>query len=201
MLTLSRLCLNLQSDAVRRDLLDPYQLHRTLARAFAGPRAEAGLLYRLELGMEDAIVLAQSRVKPDWSGLPDGYLEADEPARLRRWAPRLAVGQALRFRLRANPTFKRGRRRLAWLREEQQLGWLARQGQGHGFALLQATALREGFVQMARPGRRRVPVTCYAVLYDGFLSIAEPVLLAAAVRDGLGAGKAFGFGLLSLAPA
>ena len=38
-----------------------------------------------------------------------------------------------------------------------------------------------------------------AVQFDGLLEVAEPDRLRAAVRQGIGSGKGFGFGLLSLA--
>jgi len=203
-LVLSRLRLNLQSAPARRDIFDPYQLHRTLLRAFDTDRATAGLLSRLDLGATEATVLVQSRQSPDWSQLPDDYLAGGlatpNPA-VRDWQPRFAAGQILRFRLRANPTFKRGRRRLAWLHESEQQSWLQRQGDRGGFGVLQAWGVGEGFVTMNGRGFRKPPLTCYSVLLDGFLAVTDPALLVQTVAAGLGSGKAFGFGLLSLAPA
>jgi CRISPR system Cascade subunit CasE len=199
-LVLSRLCLDLQSAEARRDLFSPYEMHRSLLRGFAGPRAAAGLLYRLETGATEAEVLTQSWVEPDWSQLPAGYLQRERPAAVKWWTPEFAAGQQLCFRLRANPTFRRGRRRLAWLREPEQLAWLDRQGERHGFRSLEAWAGSEGLIQMKRAARGVAPITCQVVVFGGFLQVTDPEALARALAAGLGSAKAFGFGLLSLAP-
>jgi len=203
LLYLSRLDLNLQSAAARQDLLDPYQMHRTVLQAFDASRRAAGALFRLEAAATGAVVLVQSWQEPDWSCLPGDYLRGPDggvpDVAVKVWRPRFAHAQLLRFRLRANPTFKRGRRRLAWLHEGEQLAWLQRQGERSGFTVLQTQLASEGFVRMAPPGRRRRPLTCHAVLFDGLLTVTEPSLFSGAVARGLGSCKAFGFGLLSLA--
>ena len=40
-----------------------------------------------------------------------------------------------------------------------------------------------------------------AVRFDGLLTVADPDALYGTVRQGIGSGKGFGFGLFSLAPA
>ena len=178
-------------------------MHRTLLRGFDASRRIAGALFRLEVAATEAIVLVQSWREPDWSCLPDDYLRSAEghtpDATVRVWRPGFTAAQRLRFRLRANPTFKRGRRRLAWLHEEEQLAWLQRQGERGGVAVLQTRSVAEGFVRMAPAGRSCGVLTCHAVLYDGFLAVTDPPLLVESVVRGVGSGKAFGFGLLSLA--
>ncbi len=53
------------------------------------------------------------------------------------------------------------------------------------------------FVTITGYGTDFDPTT--VVRFDGVLEVTDPAALAAAVRDGLGSAKAFGFGLLSLA--
>ena len=202
-LHLSHLPLNLQSPEARRDALDPYQLHRTLLSVFDATRQAAGVLHRLESEGGEPWVLVQSWGPGEWSRLPAGYVRAEhDPAgvAVRRWQPAFARGEVLRFRLRANPTFKRGRRRLAWMGHERQLAWLQRRMAASGCAVLQAHAAPEGLERLSRPGRPKHLITQYAVLFEGLVSVNDPELLAAAVRDGVGSGKAFGCGLLSVAP-
>ena len=43
-------------------------------------------------------------------------------------------------------------------------------------------------------------VAHFGVCFDGMLIVTDADAMTAAVRDGIGAAKAFGFGLLSLAP-
>src|SRR5256885_8575788 len=80
---LSRLILNPRSREVRRDLGDCHALHCTILKAFppvngeteAKAREQFGVLYRLDIDQRKgrAVLLAQSLVEPDWSGLPPDY--------------------------------------------------------------------------------------------------------------------------------
>src|SRR5262249_44669039 len=107
---LSRLCLNGRSRQVRRDLAQPYEMHRTLWRGF--PAHDPGrILFRVDsdrTGMRPA-VLVQSDNRPEWEALEElgsDYLLA--PPDFKAFEPSFAAGQRLRFRLRANPTKKVG---------------------------------------------------------------------------------------------
>lgn len=76
---LSRLILNPRSRQVRNELADPYEMHRTVSRAF--PNGEFGkerseenatnILFRVDLHPRTRVptLLVQSRQKPDWSFL------------------------------------------------------------------------------------------------------------------------------------
>lgn len=235
---LSRVILDARHRRVRRDLGDAHQLHRTVLSAFpqapegAQARKHFGLLYRTEAvaGMPALIrLLVQSDVSPDWSRLqpyalgpaPDGR---GNPAvrRVDEEYGRIEAGARLLFRLRANPTKKLSDRtpgredrllgkRVALLREEEQLAWLERKGEQHGFRLL-ATELAPSIpavhaaTQATERGRRPVhggeapmPLCFGAVIFSGQLEVTDAGLFRAALAEGIGSGKAFGFGLLSVA--
>jgi CRISPR system Cascade subunit CasE len=201
---LSRLLLDPRSRQARREAAEPYELHRTLMRAF-GARADAGrVLFWLDAPRDGGplVLLVQSEAAPDWAAhaaLP-GYLAG--PPEVKPYAPAFAAGQRLRFRLRANPTVKREGKRLGLLTEEAQLGWLRRKGEAGGFRVLGAVPVEEGLLGGRKDdGERRHTLTHLAVRYDGVLAVADPARLLEAVRAGVGSGKAFGFGLLSLARA
>lgn len=198
-LYLSRLRLNPWSRAVLSGLCNAYELHRMLLQAFRVSRRAAGMLYRLESGASGLVALVQSSCEPDWLRLPPGCLDAGSGAEVKPWSPQPARGQVLRFRLRANPAFKRGSRRLAWLAPMEQRTWLERQAMGAGLGLLEVQVRPEGFVRMTRPRRPKRTMTCYSVLFDGFVEVTDPAALIATIGAGIGRGKAFGFGLLSLA--
>ena len=160
---LSRLDLDLRHRAVRRDLGNCQALHRTVMAAFppapdgASPRHDFGVLHRVDARPRtaSATLLVQSRVRPDWSGLPPGYCRAARDAsptpaikEIGLALAALSPGTLLRFRLRANPTRKvettsksdrlAGRhsngRRLP-VREDDCLAWLERRGARDGFRL------------------------------------------------------------------
>jgi CRISPR system Cascade subunit CasE len=235
MIWLSRLVLDGRDRAVRRDLADVHDLHRTLMRAFPTvavleARAAVGFLYRLE--PESAtyrpVVLAQSAVQPDWTALPAGYLASelhDEAAQGKDIEPFLAglrPGTTVRFRLRANATRRLATRpgggdgpgpRVPLRQDEARLAWLSRR-LGAAGAQLRLAPTSSGGV----PDVRLVPggtllgkhpaqangggttITIEAVLFEGRVEVTDPTALCHAVRVGIGPAKAYGCGLLTLAP-
>jgi CRISPR system Cascade subunit CasE len=196
------------------------------AAADPGARAQLGLLYRVdESSTRPAQVLVQSRELPNWAALPDGYLfgsggELENPAckPVNDFYAELRQGMALRFRLRANPTRriagkseaekpeKRGKR-VELRGEEQWHAWLARKGDQHGFeprrnwlGAVDVQMIDQGKLQGWRGrevGTRRM--TLAAVLFNGRLEVTEVELFRQALVNGIGSGKAYGFGLLSVA--
>lgn len=222
---LSLLRLNPASATVQRDLRDVQGLHRTIMRAFPDvldPEVEArayfGVLYRLESSRSAGQVLlyVQSRVEPDWTHLPEGYLRSLDglanPAvkRVDEVYAGLKAGRVLRFRLRANPTRKvdtkstpdgtrRNGRRVPLRGVDEQIGWLVRKGEAHGFEVLEAVIAASGSTELVRSyetGR-----TFQGVLFEGRLVVRDAERFQEALASGIGSGKAYGFGLLSVGPA
>lgn len=160
------------------------------------------MLYRVDCDEATPTLLVQSPGLPDWSGLPADYVIADglEPGlAVRYFEPQLTGGQALAFRLRANPTHRRRGRRRAWLTGDEQRAWLGRKGAAAGFTIRRVVCRAEGLTLLSK--RSHLPaLQLNSVLFEGVLEVTEPQRCERAVADGLGSGKAFGFGLLSLAP-
>jgi len=200
---LSQLSLRPASRQVLRDMASPYELHRTLMRAF--PDSDAGgpgrVLFRIEPmrdggDAEPPRVLVQSDVAPDWSRLPDGYATVQGPKEL---ALALSHGQRLRFRLRANPSLKRDGKRRGLTKEEDQRCWLDRKAAGCGFKPLAYTIVRVGRT-ISRRGEHGV-ATHLGADFEGVLQVTDAAKFSAAIRTGIGPAKGFGFGLLSVAKA
>ncbi|HEU0178415.1 MAG TPA: type I-E CRISPR-associated protein Cas6/Cse3/CasE [Blastocatellia bacterium] len=226
-LFLSKLILNQRSYEARRDLADCHDLHRTIMSAFpqadgAAARDEFGVLFRVDAGRNGKIVLlVQSQAEPDWSRLPGGFLLETEgnPACkpvLSHYAG-LETGQRLLFRLLANPTKRVSAKnneedarwhgkRIELRREEDQIAWLRRRGEAAGFRLLAARVNRDiPNVQTApRPKtsgwREKSRLSFGSALFNGELEITDAERFRQALSDGVGSGKAYGFGLLSVAP-
>ncbi len=215
---LSRLLLNPRSRQVQRETADPYNLHRTLMQAFAPRRDQAAVLHRLEIHSHTGlpVLLVQSQMPPDWSKLPhpdyllppDPFDATPNPA-VKTFDLSLRPGQVFQFRLTANPTIKKVRRdengdrknsnRVPLVHEDQQVQWLADKGEQHGFRLLHVTTSS----QQAQKGWKKgeSPLTLYTVQFNGRLQITDTDKFVTAVHTGIGPAKAFGCGLLSLAPA
>jgi CRISPR system Cascade subunit CasE len=190
-----------------------------------GARAQFGVLYRLdERAVNAPQVLVQSQEQPDWTLLPQGYLldGLDNPAckPVDDFYAALTPGTVLRFRLRANPT-----RRVFQLKDGEDakwrgkrvelqggdncLAWLQRKGEQHGFALLvsgrqpafgDVRVTDEGKLQGRRAEQSGpIRLTLAAVRFDGRLTITDVDRFRDALASGIGSGKAYGFGLLSVA--
>jgi len=214
MLYLSRLILNPRSRQVQAELRAPYEMHRTLAKAFGeGEEAQtaARCLFRVEESPQGALtVLVQSRTEPLWERMttPTDYLQ--EPPQTKPFTPRFRAGQPFAFRLRANPTKRlphpdanepaAGRRtgnRVGLYTDEERLTWLSRKASESGFTLCSVTQTSEVSPDCQAKGRRAV---FSAARFEGVLRVTDPTLLSESLSKGIGAGKGFGFGLLSLAP-
>lgn len=193
-----------------------------------GARQEFGLLHRLEPSRQGVapVLLVQSLLAPDWKQLPVDYLaqllRSTNPAvvPLSPFLGSLRQGERLRFRLRANPTRKvdtksgpkgerRNGRRVKLKTEAEQVAWLQRKAAQGSFELLAVrTSADIPAVDVVDEGqatgwRRKadghgVHLTFGTVLYDGYLRIIDPERFRQTVEAGLGSGKAYGFGLLSV---
>lgn len=180
-------------------------------------RSDAGFLFRIDPQPGGrAVILVQSATKPDWGYAfhnADYLLAA--PAEVKAFDPRFTKGQHLRFRLLANPTkrfSKNSRERDGkpvaekWVGKrvpvpaEQLKEWFARRATAGGFSVdKDSITVQPGYVYvnktLSEEGRR-----LRSVRYDGILEVTDPALLEETIVHGMGPGKAFGFGLLSVSP-
>lgn len=220
---LSRLILNPRSRQVQHELADPYELHRTVCKAFPNANYKdnepSGILFRVDLHPRTRILtlLVQSSQTPDWNflltekkgyllGNPDLPLDVENPS-FRELNLQLHEGQALAFRLRANPTVKKDRegksqgRRVGLVREEDQFKWLERKFKAAGAALVSVNIINEQtargkiFIEKEREKR----INLLSVQFNGILQVKDPERLVGAIYSGFGSAKGLGFGLLSLA--
>ena len=223
---LSHLTFNPRSRDVRRDLADIYQLHRTIMSAFAPSSNETarkalGVLFRVEPDPTPMpIVLVQSHEEPYWE-LPQGYLAPGTEAQskpISQLLDSISEGRRYRFRLVANPTRKVARfdenqvrmrqgTRIDLRRDEDRLEWIKRKGSQHGFQLAPLNPdddnaldvlIRSNSRLTGRKGETRITVA--GAVFEGRLVVQDADRFRHAVVHGIGPGKAFGFGLLSLAP-
>ena len=211
---LSRLILNPRIRRVQKEVAAPYQMHRSLMKAFPDNLAKGTerVLFRLETARTGVLtLLVQSLTLPDWSWLAEpnacGYLlPVNEPnPAVKPFDLNVAPGQVLAFRLRANPTARRRlpdgtRKRVGLGREEEQIEWLKRKGEQGGFRVLSVRTSNQDTVNgYIRRDEERHKLKLLAVQFDGLLQVTDPDRLRETVRQGIGSGKALGFGLLSLA--
>lgn len=208
MLYLSQLKLNLMNRQVNRDLANPYELHRTLMRAYpVFDHEKERILFRVE-GERLESILVQSTLKPDWQALMalPGYL-LTFPVEKEFVSLSFATGQVLRFRLRANPVRRSAssKKREALIKDDPRNEWLLRKGRENGFLIQEDRVFSRNapWRQFMMPGREngRKRVTFNIVDFEGVLTVSDPEKLNDAIRNGLGPAKGIGCGLLSVARA
>jgi len=174
--------------------------------------ADSGFLFRIDPHPNGrAVILVQSAVKPDWEYAfhNAGYLLAAFPE-VKSFDLHFTREQSLRFRLVANPTRKidtksgpDGRRRNGKrvpVQDDQLFDWLARRAESAGFSIKKDfTTIQTGYIYVNKgwegEGQRLRSVRC-----NGILVVSDPARFQETIIHGIGAGKAFGFGLLSVAP-
>lgn len=196
-----------------RAKIDPYMIHQLLWQGFCLPRgAKRPFLFRADVMGGDvwtgalAKVLVYSRERPDWE--IDGMVEYQCDL----WEPKLRRGEEYRYFVRANPTQSRkGDVQFGHLTSEQfrairgkrepirdngeRKQWLHGKGEQFGFELLTVRLSGSASANWQRGKRKGV---YDGVDFDGVLRVIEPQRVFAALIEGIGGGKAFGFGLLSL---
>jgi CRISPR system Cascade subunit CasE len=179
-----------------------------------GPRSgEQAFLFRIDPQPgASPVILVQSALKPDWDYALNnaGFLLAAPPG-VKEFDPAFSKGQSLRFRLVANPTRKidtrtgpdgkrRNGRRVP-VKYERLPEWLGRQGARGGFEVVEGScACLPGYVYMSK-SREDGSQRLFSVRFDGLLKVTDADAFRETLISGVGPAKAFGFGLVSLAPA
>ncbi|RBM06838.1 type I-E CRISPR-associated protein Cas6/Cse3/CasE [Streptomyces sp. PT12] len=192
--------------------------------------AKPRVLWRLDRNPRDEILLfIVSPFRPDLTHLVDqaGWPAATDAPGWQTYGyddflTALEPGTTWGFRLTANPVHSIRRKdgeptkRTAHLTPRHQARWLLDRQDKHGFEILakpeEQRLLPEGDehqlivrdhrpLQFTKPGQDRRPgVSITQVTYDGRLRITDPALLRRTLTNGLGKAKAYGCGLMTLAP-
>ena len=214
---LSRLILNPANRRVQSEIARPYEMHRSILRAFPEQmhKKSERVLFRLETNSRGSVLplLIQSWGLPDWSWLDApqdrGYLlpvDGPNPA-VKPFNPHLNEGLTLAFRLLANPTIKTKRDgrpvRQGVMKEEDQAKWMHRKAEAGGFRVLSVQISRQSLTPGGTIHREQAKhkTRFLSIQFDGILQVAHPDRFLQTLKQGVGSGKGFGFGLLSIAPA
>jgi CRISPR system Cascade subunit CasE len=195
-------------DAVRLlRIRDAYDWHQRVWQAFAGRDGQSrNFLIRVDR-KEDAyrvIILSRSvPAKPDWcptdcfgtKSVPDDFFSHA------RYRFSLLANPTKKLRVdNADGTRKKNGRRVPITKREDLVAWLQRKAATGGFTInpdsLRTVPRGREFFHKDRASHG----THSAVEFQGELTVTNSALLRATVAAGIGSAKAFGFGLLVLAP-
>jgi CRISPR system Cascade subunit CasE len=192
--------------AAKLRLRDSYDWHQRAWECFPGrPKDGRDFLTRLDEkaeGFRLLIVSPHEPTRPDWCPT-DNWRS--------RPIPETYFGRArYAFQLRANPTKKvtalnpdgspkKNSRRVPLRTREELLAWLRRKAERAGFRVDLETVrtIPQGPERFSKAGARG---THTAVEFRGVLEVTDSPAFHAAFTRGIGSAKAFGFGLLVIAP-
>ncbi len=191
---------------------DSYAWHKRIWQAFPGkPGAGRDFLTRLDdtgNGFRLLILSNEPPTRPDWCPTAAWESKTVDSTFYRH--------SAYRFSLLANPTVKRvvragsgarnknGRREPIVNREEL-IQWIIRKGTRHGFEIDAHTLKtiprpRQAFTKRDQSTAQRHSGTHTATEFVGTLRVIDSAAFLVAASRGIGSAKAFGFGMLCLAP-
>ncbi|RLC41266.1 MAG: type I-E CRISPR-associated protein Cas6/Cse3/CasE [Candidatus Coatesbacteria bacterium] len=209
---LSKIVLNPLNKNVLKELSNFYEMHRTVLKAFPdGEDVKSSVLYRVEVNKKTGVptVLIQSETEPNWNFLVSNGNRNLEPPQYKLFNPQFKKGQHIRFRLRACPS-KRVLRHpdgskagyIKGLYEpEEQIEWLKRKGKDGGFSVHSVLTIPEGnIVGYEKKNGKKNKITIFSVVFEGILTVEDVDKFSLTLRKGIGRGKRFGFGMLSVAP-
>ncbi len=189
--------------------------HHLIWSLFAGePERQRDFLWR-EMDARGTFLILSARPPVDRNAL----FEIDEP---KPFAPELAIGDRLRFSLRANPVIRRrsssrnrsvkhdvvmdalrtphsGSRAESRLDAVRKAGfaWLDRQAGRAGFTVQPEEIGIDGYRQHRVERNGSAQAMAFSTLdFDGILEVREPPVFLSCVARGLGAAKAYGCGLM-----
>jgi CRISPR system Cascade subunit CasE len=202
---LSKLVLNERDRKVRSDLSNAHNLHRSIMQAFPDgyqerPRADWNILFRQEVDSDVILVQSNSDAEPDWTQLPQGYLVNHVIKPFNLQASQLKPGQIFQFRLKANPSKrdKQSGKLTGMFSQPDQEAWLARKATQSGFNVETIDVIPTPNLYGTKT-KGTSPIKIFTVLYQGTLQVSDPNLFFEAIRQGIGRGRSYGCGLLSIA--
>lgn len=223
MTVFARFLVNPQRRGARKLLSSPQAMHAAVLSAFPPDAAGDGrVLWRLDAQHPEYRLYVLGPEEPDFTHLVEQAGWATRTWEATDYAPMLArvvTGQEWGFRLTANPVkslHRPGQRgkTVPHVTEDQQIAWLLDRTPRHGFEIrgvpssgpggeapdvrvTRRADLGFGKHDDAGPGGRR-RVTLRQARFDGTLRVTDADALRAAMVQGIGRGKAYGCGLLTL---
>ena len=204
---LSRVRLDVENRRTMIAFSNPQKFHGAIESAFPGARERN--LWRIdELGGTHYLLIL-SRERPDLSEVVRQFGRSGDSYETKPYDPlleRVQTGSRWRFRLTANPTkcfktptdpVKRGKVG-ALISVAQQEQWLADRAAGCGFQVQpdEFRVTHSHTYAFRKSGHR--PVTLLSVTFDGILTVTDADLFRHTMVSGVGRGKAYGNGLLTI---
>lgn len=198
---LTRLDLNMRDRSVRRLMGNEERIHAMLCRVFDSSRTEGRILYRVALDARRQAIYVYSREAVDHSRLPAG-VSVHGDRNLTEWLNSLHDGDVCRFDLVAVPSKKVHRdnakhsSRVVLKTLEERAAWLQRKAKTSGFELLSFTEEEERATYAYQQSHGRNSFQMSGVRFTGVLRITDVARFRETLADGVGAQRAYGYGMM-----
>ena len=207
---LTRMLLDESNPNTMKALASPHIFHGTVERCFEGERKRN--LWRIDHLNNHLYLMLLSPEKPDLTAAAEqfGVPESGCPWEPTAYPPllqRIEPGGVWPFRLVANPTKscvsepgKRGKVH-AHISVPHQKEWLQNRAAHNGFSLNEEdfTVVHNQWNIFRKNPSQESKVRLLAVTYEGVLTVTDTEQFRKALTEGIGRGKAYGMGLLTVA--
>ena len=211
---LTRLELDVRKRDTIKALSSPNLFHGAIESSFSGDRQRR--LWRIDQLNGRHYMLILSADLPDFTNLSRqfGYSHTSTPWETKSYdslLSRIEIGSTWNFRLTANPTKACKSSRApadrgtvhAHITPFYQQKWLLDRSQSHGFSLdpEQVFVVSSRWMRFYKGQQRKFPVTLLSCTYEGLLTVTDANCFRQTLVNGIGRGKAYGLGLLTIVKA
>ena len=201
---LTRVMIDTSKRMTMRALASPSIFHGAAESSFEGERKRR--LWRIDNLNGNYYMLLLSEDRPELSGFCEQFSSENkwETVDYDKLLRNITAGDIKQFRLTANPTIsvcdekgKRGKV-LAHITAEHQKQWLIEKGKSNGFILNDDSfdIVQCKWKRFYKSGSKAI--TLLSVTYEGILEITDAELFRNALTKGIGRGRAYGMGLMTI---
>lgn len=203
----------IELDPTRRStimaLANPNRFHGAVEESHN--RSDERVLWRIDVlsGRQYLMVLSPSEINAAF--LADQFGYPGEKPEQKKYDPlleRIEAGSTWQFRLTANPTFSSLKERRSpedrgkvksEITTALQMEWLIRKSQKNGFSVNpeQARVTATRWITFRKQSDKR-KVSLLQVTFEGILTVTDPELFRKALTEGIGRGKAYGMGFMTV---
>jgi CRISPR system Cascade subunit CasE len=182
-------------------LNNSYHMHEDITTISLGGKQDR-ILYRFEIGEDNShYCLVQTQFRQEWTEFRKRNGSIIRDIQTKEFNPILLKDEMYIFRMRANPTYQKKDEHNKNIRyrvpNEELISWLQKK-----FGIIGAKVIMANFISEPpqRTYKKNSPrITHSSILFNGTLEVEDPEKLVEGLKNGIGGGKAFGFGLISLA--
>lgn len=205
---MTRMALNRRRRGAMKLLTDAHAMHAAIASAF--PADPGRTLWRVDRNGDQTLLFIVSSTPPDLTHIVEqaGWPTIEKGWETKSYEPfleSLTAGQSVHFRLAANPVRSLAQSGAARGKISPHVGvtnqtrWLVDRSRELGLDLSTQNVLvtTSDTVRLVRDGKK---IGLARAVFEGTTSVSDPESLRTTLCSGIGRGRAFGLGMLTVVP-